>query len=339
LIEPKDGPALEALIAASPDAGRIGFTNDYQVDPLELYRALATDFRAVVAERGERLVGAVFGDFSRAQLNGAEREAVYISNLRVHPDFRRQGVARELWRWGLRYVEDVLGPGAVPYAAILAGNVSRGLAREVGFVPSEPVRGGVVPMRRRPPSERRDLEVRAATENDLPAIAEGMNHFHREHNLWTPVTASTLRAFLELGVAGITPNQLYVVTKAGQTVGGLSVSDLTGLVRMRISRAPRLTRMIGSWLGILPRSGILRALTVRRIFFADGELAAGRHLWQQLRYRLRKRGDCLGIAYDPRSPVAKLFQLPPWLPMFEACYLVRADSLETERPTYCIAGA
>jgi hypothetical protein len=182
------------------------------------------------------------------------------------------------------------------------------------------------------------LSVRLATEADLPEIAGGMNRFYEEHNLWTPVTSSSLKAFLEKSIAGISPNQLYVVLRGERVIAGLSVSDRTRLVRMRISRLPALLRMLGTWLGILPASGILRALTVRQVWFAEGELESGRYLWQQLRHQLRDQGNCMGIAYDPRSTLADLFQVPVCIPMFKARYLVRAETVDTTRPTYCIAG-
>jgi len=80
-------------------------------------------------------------------------------------------------------------------------------------------------------------------------------------------------------------------------------------------------------------------LTVRRVWFRGGELEAARYLWNSLRYELREQGNCLGIAYDPRDRLAEVFQVPFWLPMFKARYLVRASSpLEADRPIYCIAG-
>jgi hypothetical protein len=166
-----------------------------------------------------------------------------------------------------------------------------------------------------------------------------MNAFYREHDLWSPVNVDSLEALLGQEVAGIKPNQLYVAERGGQIVAGLSLSDRTKLVRMRLTRAPWYVRSLGGWLGLLPASGILEALTVRRVWFRERELKAGRYLWQTLRYRLREQGDCLGIAYDPRDGLAGLFQIPFWLPMFQAGYLVRAPiPLETKRPVYCIAG-
>ena len=166
-----------------------------------------------------------------------------------------------------------------------------------------------------------------------------MNAFYREHNLWIPVNVDTLEDFLKQEVNQVKPNQLYVAVRNGEIVAGVSLSDRTKLVRMRLARAPWYVRTLGGWLGLLPASGILEALTVRRVWFREGELEAARYLWQKLRYDLRERGNCLGIAYDPRDRLADMFQVPFWLPMFKARYLVRAsDTLEDERLIYCIAG-
>ena len=340
LIEPQDGPALAALMEVSPDAGRIGFSYDYQADLIAAHRALGTDWQGAVTVHDGRVIGMMFGDVFPIQLNGELRQAAYLSNLHVHPDFQRRGIAHGLADWGLAYVEQLLGPGAVLYGAVMAGNVSLALADKYHFVPTDMIEGGTVPMRNSPPAPRPDLVVRLAEEADLAAIADGMNQFYRAHNLWNPVSPAQLEKWLSQKVAKVYPNQLYIVARSKRIVGGLGLSDRTALVRMRIARAPAYVRMLGSLLGILPRSGILRALTVRRVWFGPSELEAGRYLWQSLRYQLRDRGDCLGIAYDPRDQLAELFQVPFWLPMFKARYLVRSSkAIDPQRFTYCIAGA
>lgn len=122
-----------------------------------------------------------------------------------------------------------------------------------------------------------------------------------------------------------------------QLLGGLSLSDCTDLVRMWIASAPIYVRLLGSALGILPRSGNFRTLSVRGVWFREEELRAGRYLLRRLRYQLRERGDCLGIAYDPRDALSEVFQIPFWLPMFKARYLVRAG-VKSDRLIYCVAG-
>ena len=339
LVTPKDSQKLESLIAATEDGGGIGFNDDYQADLLAVHRGLAEEFHAAVAEQDDMIVGMVFGEVRWVQYAGQEVPGVYISHLRVHPAHRRQGIARELSDWALEYITDLMRSDMVMYGAIMAENVSLKLADQYGFQATRPIQGGIIPMRKSPPAAIPDLEVRPAERSEFPAIADGMNAFYREHNLWIPVNVDTLEDFLKQEVNQVKPNQLYVAVRSGEIVAGVSLSDRTKLVRMRLARAPWYVRTLGGWLGLLPASGILEALTVRRVWFREGELEAARYLWQKLRYDLRERGNCLGIAYDPRDRLADMFQVPFWLPMFKARYLVRAsDTLEDERLIYCIAG-
>ena len=339
LVTSKDSQALEDLIAATADSGGIGFTDEYLVDLLTVHQELTEEFHGAVAVQDGEVVGMVFGEVRWIQYAGQEVPGVYISHLRVHPDYRRRGIARELSDWALDYITDLLRSDAVLYGAIMAGNVSLKLADRYGFKATNPIQGGIVPMRKNPPASIPDLEVRVAERSELPAIVEGMNTFYREHNLWVPVSVDTLEDFLRQEVEEIKPNQLYVVVRGEEVVAGLSLSDRTKLVRMRLVHAPWYTRMLGNGLGLLPDSGALDALTVRRVWFKEGEVEAARYLWDSLRYDLREQGNCIGIAYDPNDRLADVFRVPFWLPMFKAHYLVRVSNPpDQKRLIYCIAG-
>jgi GNAT superfamily N-acetyltransferase len=339
LVSHDESPVLGALISATADAGRIGFTDEYRADLLGVHRALADDLHGAVAEKTGRVIGMAFADVHQIQISGDIETGAYLSHLRVHPDHQRKGVARLLSEWGFKYLVEKYGSGIILYTAIMHGNISLKLAERFDFQTTKPIRGGVVPVRQRPPGSKPGLEVRLAADEDLTAIVEGMNGFYQEHNLWRPVSTSTLQNLLQREIAGIRPNQLFVVTHGREILAGLSLSDHTELVRMRVVRASWPVRLLGGWLGVLPHSGVLRALTARRVWFKPGALEAGRYLWQTLRFRMRDRADGLGIAFDPRDYLKDMFQIPPWLPMFPARYLVRAPGmLEVERPTYCIAG-
>jgi len=340
LVTPKDSPELENLITATADSGSIGFTDEYQADLLEIHRGLVEEFHGVVAVLDSKIVGMVFGEVRWVQYAGQVVPGVYISHLRVHPDYRQRGIARGLSDWALEYITDLLRSDTVLYGAIMDGNVSLRLADQYGFKETKPIQGGIVPMSKHPPKPIEDLEVRPAERNELAVIAEGMNAFYREHNLWIPVSVDTLEDFLKQEVSEVKPNQLYVAVRGGKIVAGLSLSNRTELVRMRLTHAPWYARSLGNWLDVLPESGTLDALTVRRVWFKEGELEAARYLWDSLRYELREQGNCMGIAYDPRDRLADVFQVPFWLPMFKGRYLVRTSGpLEPERLTYCIAGA
>jgi ribosomal protein S18 acetylase RimI-like enzyme len=340
LIRPEDSAALERLVAACPDTGRINFTYAYQADLLAVHRALAENLQGVVAVVEGEIVGMVFGDIVQVQWGGKDRQGVYVHDLRVHPDFRRSGVARGLAEWGRWYLEERFGGNMLLYAAIQEGNVSLGLAERYGFQTTQVIEGSVIPMRRTPPKPKEGLVVRAAEEGDLAVIGREMNRYYQDHDLWSPTTPASVWEFQNREVAGVHPNQFYVVTRGDEIVGGLSLSDRTRLVRMKVAHTRGYVRLLGRMLGILDRDGEMRALTVRRFWFVEGELEAGRYLWERLRYELRERGNCLGVAYDPRDQLKDVFKVPPWLPKVRALYLVRAGvSGDPARRIYCVAGA
>jgi predicted N-acetyltransferase YhbS len=270
--EPDDSPALAHLVSSSPSTGPASFAYDYQAALLDVHRAFADDLHAIVATAGSSVIGMVLADVRPVQWEGQVCQAAYVSNLRVVHGYRRQGVARGMLRYGNTYLETLMGADAMVYTAIPEGNVSLSLAEAYGCQTTGAIQGGVVPMLRSVPAGKPGLTVRAVDGDDLAAVANGMNNFYREHNLWTPVTPSLLDGFRNTHVAGIHPNALYVATHNHRITAGLSVSNRTELIRMKIANLPAYARVLGSLLGILPKDGLLRALTVRHVWFADGSL-------------------------------------------------------------------
>jgi hypothetical protein len=338
-VQPDDSLALAQLVSSSPSSGPASFTYDYQAGLLEIHRAFADELHGIVATAGPSVIGMVLADLRQVQWEGQVCQAAYVSNLRVAHNYRRQGVARGILNYGYGYAEEVMGADPMVYTAIPEGNVTLALTEAYQCQVTGAIQGGVVPMSRSAPATRPGFAVREAGQQDLSVIADGMNQFYHEHNLWSPVTASALEGFCSTEVAGIHPNQLYVATRNNRITAGLSVSNRTELIRMKITNLPGYARWLGALLGVLPRDGLLRALTVRHLWFADGELESARYLWQTLRHTLRDQGNSLGIAYDPRDKLASVFQIPFWLPMFKARYAVRASTaLDPDRPIYCFAG-
>ena len=336
---PEDSPALAELVSSSPSAGPASFSYDYQAGVVEVHQAFAEDLHGVVGTAGSTIIGMVLADVHPVQWEGHVCQAAYVSNLRVARSYRRQGVARQMLHYGDTYLETLLDARPLVYTAVPEGNVTLAMAEAYQCQITRAIQGGVVPMLRSAPAKRPGLTIRTADQHDLPTVAGGMNAFYREHNLWSPVTPGSLDRFRNTGIAGIRPNELYVATRNDQIMAGLSVSDRTQLIQMKIENLPSYAQLLGSLLGILPRDGLLRALTVRHVWFVDGELETARYLWQTLRHTLRDQGNCLGIAYDPRDRLADVFRIPFWLPMFQARYAVRADTAQDpDRPVYCLAG-
>jgi len=107
------------------------------------------------------------------------------------------------------------------------------------------------------------------------------------------------------------PNMLYLAEWEGRVVAGLSASDRTRLVRMRIARAPAYLRVLGALLGVLPAGGSLRSVTIRHVQFASGELESARFLRQSLRYEPRHKATSLGIAFARVIHWGRCFRCQP----------------------------
>ncbi len=107
-IQSDDGPAPGALIAGNPSSGMMSFRYEYQAGALEVHKGLENNLQVVVVVSNDEMIGMVFGDRTQIQLDGEVVDIAYVSNLGVHPDFQRQGIAQGLSDFGLVYAEKVL---------------------------------------------------------------------------------------------------------------------------------------------------------------------------------------------------------------------------------------
>ena len=121
-----DGPRVAELMEGSPDTGAIQYALRYQVDPLMMFRLnQGEDYLSVAAEDpiSKQLVGICLGEVAETQFNGEMRKTVYLNNLAVHIDHRRQGVATELVRRILLTADREFGEEGIIWARVQYGNV------------------------------------------------------------------------------------------------------------------------------------------------------------------------------------------------------------------------
>jgi len=344
-VREEDGPALRRLLAA-PDSGRLGFAQDYAGDPLQIHAGLAMgDLQGGVAvhEPSGEIIGVGFADLGDTQWNGRLCPSAYVFGIRVHPAYRRRGVAAGLVRWGAEELARLVGEGFLAYGAVQAGNVTARLTHPFAPKTTRVIQGGVLPGLSRPPGPSPDLAVGPAEESEFQAFAAGANAFYQATNLWRPLSRASLARFVnqKAGPQGPHPNRLYVVRRQGSVIGGLSISDRRYLMPMRVQAPPLPVRWLGRLTGVLGADGAIRPFSVRHVWFQAGELEAGRYLWRQVRWGLSREGEgSFGIAYDPTSPLAQVFRVLPGWPLVQAQYLVLADDEPLHNPfVYCTAGA
>lgn len=334
-----DGQLLSALYESSPDTGNIQVAPQYHLDAYTASTAMYKNAIGVVAEAdGEKgLVGAGFVSFSRCQFEGALRNCAVLKGLVVHPHYRRRGIAQQLVAWRVEYARKRVGEEGVLVAAIQEKNEgSFAVARSWSQQFAGELRNGVIRMRTAPPDVVPELTVRPVMTDDTQAVVDQLNAFYQGYNFYEPYTVDSLTEWLQETPLDTPFRHYYVVSdKAGNLLAGLAVIEQHRLVEMRVDQMPIAVNLINKLVKLVPEDRKLRQLSATKIWFAHDHIEEARFLWETIRWQWHERGNTLTFAYDSRSPLKKVFDVPFWLPQARLQLAVHAPvPMREERLIY-----
>ncbi|WP_455383602.1 N-acetyltransferase family protein, partial [Salinispira pacifica] len=196
-IGPGDGPAIAQLDRESPDTGAVAFSTVYLQDPFTALLALHPGAVGVAAvtpgDSGILGMGAM--TTGRCQYEGTLLPYAYLFNISVKPEFRRRGIASQIYSWLISTARERQGDDTVIIAGIQEGNEASVRAAQVWS--SNLLRhsqSAMTRMRTSPPRPHGRLTVREATDGEWERIADAQNRFYRAYNLYPPRTAEELRS-------------------------------------------------------------------------------------------------------------------------------------------------
>ena len=190
-VEKIDAPQLRSIDQASPEVRSVRQRIDPRpdVDFLSFLRSgghpQASCYLAIDPET-ERIAGFALTDVERVTLNGGLVDAAYMFHIRVHPDYRRQGVGRKLVAYGeelgrsrgARLFWMALVQGNEPSRRLMEGSGYRWAAR-IGYR-AVPTIAGRLPLL----PGGGNLTVRQAVVVDEHSITSLESHFWTPHQLW-----------------------------------------------------------------------------------------------------------------------------------------------------------
>jgi len=310
-LSPADGEAYAAVLAASPDTGSIGTAVRFEIDPYRALMALHQDTVGVVAGAPDHagFAGSGLIRFGQCQWEGELRPSALLNTLVVHPDFRRRGVASQLAGWREQYAHQRQGDGVVIWAVIQRNNTgsertARKWARE--FLRD---RVAMVPLRMRasPPPSSKHLVIRPPRPDELDGVADQLNQYYREYNLYSPESRASLAAWLEVTTFD-TPFRHYRIAadKSGALLAGLGLSENCRLRTTLITHLPAAMKLLNRIFRVVPLDGELREIALSRVWYAPGQERAARALLETVRWEWRDRGTSLMLGGDVRSPIMRL---------------------------------
>ena len=317
-LQPGDGRALRELFAFTPDGGQFAISPQYQIDPCQALIELSPKSVGVVAETSDtgQIVGVGLVQIEERYLHGTLAPVAHLYALTVHPSYRRQGIAAQLAQWRITYARQKAGEDVAIFAFIQKGNAgSLAAARKWGRLIDGQYRNSLMRTRQKLPPEIAGLIIRQAKPDERGQIAQNLNTFYRGCDLYAPQTGRDLTGWLQETPFARPFRHYYVaINSQNNLLAGLAVAEQARIVTMCVQNMPAAARLLNRVVNMVPPDGILRQLSVNKIWYAPDQLPAARYLWEFLRWQLRDSGSHLLCSHDPRGPVAEVINPPFWLP-------------------------
>ena len=316
-----DNASLVALTLACPMNGDIGLVSDRAPDFFALNRLEGERWEVLVAEdAGERVVGCVALALRRAWLHGRVLPTLWVSDLKVHPEWRG-GPTADLLEQAVRDACERMAGNDVPVlVTVLAGNRAmerrtpgpRGLPQLDRFAAFD---AWSIPLawRRARAEDATPFTMESARPRDLEAMAALWAQVAPTRQ-WTPAhDAASLSRF----IAQAPGLELDCVRLAfgpdGRLAAWAAIWDQSAFKRMRVTRwSPRLRfarsayNLVAPWLGAhaLPDAGApLPGATLALACVPTTQPAAMRALILDACHLLHGRCAFLGVGLDVRDPL------------------------------------
>lgn len=282
---PDDNNELRELQAKCPQGKTLIVstinTPDFfaRVKPYESYKVY-------VACIDDHIIGSGTCVIRNAIVNGQLHRVGYLFQLFVNPEYRRKGVASELFR----YREDYLTQqgAALAYALIMEGNIpSMRYVESQGFKPHRTlVMPGLAIYKEMDVPSRG--KTRPIAQEDLDAVAKLMNDTWQGYELYEPISAEGLAAFIQR-IPAYSFDNLLVLEDQGEILACLGFWDWRKIMRITVIERSLKMRIIGSILDLvgrlrpMPRS-VNAGDTLNQIMLTPIAFKEPAHLTPLLRY-------------------------------------------------------
>ena len=313
-MAPSDGPAVAKLITEFDS----DMTTRFEVDPyLAIVSGTDMRTRGVVVESAEfdGLIGMGTVRFTNVQFNDELLPLAFLDGLKVHRDFRGNGLGYQIASWRIQKAREEFGNQGVIGTGMLDSNdashaVAAKWCREFAESALD-IR--FVSMLARRPKALPGLTVREIEFDEYEEFARKQNNFYRQYNLYTPGSPASIVHALNVSVEGRKPYHYYAVADAqGNLLAGAQTWARGLLQSDTLNDPPRPLRILNKVVHLLPDDFTLRDVAVNGLWYEGGQIKIAQYLWEMLRWECRDQGSILTAGFDSRDPAINVVTLKPW---------------------------
>ena len=181
------------------------------------------------------------------------------------------------------------------------------------------------------------LAIAPLEDADIDAVVEGVNTFFGGYDMYPRQTPATLAAMLAPTSVGQPIRQYRVaVGSDGSIVAGAAVTERFQLMTDHIDHAPRPLELLSAIVPVIPRDRTIRTIELALAWHAPDQAAAGRELWEAIRYEWRDRATHVAGQADPRGSLIDMFHVGfSMIPRVDIMIPVQSPvPLDESRPVY-----
>ena len=261
------------------------------------------------------LVGMGTVRFNTVFYNGEALPQAFLDGLKVHRDFRGQGLGYQIADWRIQQAKEAHGDRCVIATGMLHDNlashaVAKKWCREFIEQAADVL---IVPTRRRPPRPLAGITVQEIGSHEYEEFAAKQNDFYRHHNLYPRSDASSIANALGVAAQGRKPYRFFVAVDVhGNLLAGAQTWARGVLKSDTINAPPTPLRILNNVLRLLPADFTIHDIVVNGLWCERDQLHVAQFLWENIRWQCREQGTTIVASFDPRDPARRIVTLKPW---------------------------